>query len=271
MRHAYLTLDWPKSQFSILAGQSWDIISPLNPNTLNYPVLWDAGNIGYRRPQIRFTKSVRLDEKASMKFEGGFFRTIGRTDPTGSESGEDAGYPTTQGRVSVTFPFLGPKPTTVGVSGHIGQEEYDLDATGRNVKFESWSLNLDVTLPVSNKLTVLGEGFCGRDLDQYFGGIGQGVNTTTRREIDSKGGWIAASLGPWSQWSYNVGAGIDRPDPDDLASGGRRQNSSIFGNVFYSFNKNVQFGVELSQWSTLYKGSADADDTRVQTSFICKF
>jgi hypothetical protein len=271
MRHAYLTLDWPKSRFSILAGQTWDIVSPLNPNTLNYSVMWDAGNIGYRRPQIRFTQILPLSEKASLKFEGGFARTIGRSDPTSSESGEDAGFPTLQGRVSATFPSFGPKPMTLGVSGHAGQEEYDLDATGRHVWFHSWSGNLDVTLPVCKGLTFLGEGFYGRDLDQYFGGIGQGVNTTTRREIDARGGWIAASLGPWSEWSFNVGAGLDKADSDNVPSGGRTQNSSIFGNVYYSFNKNVQFGLELSQWNTHYKGSSDAADSRVQTSLMCKF
>ncbi len=137
MRHAYMVLDWPVSQFSILAGQTSDIISPLVPNTLNYTVLWDAGNVGYRRPQIRFTKGIPLGEKASLKLEGGFARTIGRTDLTGSETGEDAGFPTGQARVSMTFPFFGPKPTTIGVSGHWGREEYDLDNTGRNLDFEN--------------------------------------------------------------------------------------------------------------------------------------
>jgi hypothetical protein len=271
MRHAYVTLEWPKSKFSILAGQTSDIISPLTPNTLNYTVLWDAGNIGYRRPQIRLTQTVPIGEKASVKFEGGPVRTIGRVDPTNSESGEDAGFPTAQGRVSATFPFFGPKPTTVGVSGHTGQEQYDLDATGRHVNFDTWSINLDVTQPVCPWLTLLGEGFYGRNLDQYFGGIGQGVNTTTLKEIDANGGWIAASLGPWSKWSFNVGAGLDNAGPDNVPNGGRTHNSSVFGNVFYAWNKNAQFGVELSQWNTQYKGSGDADDLRAQTSFLYKF
>ncbi len=271
MRHAYLTLEWPQAQFSILAGQTSDIISPLVPNTLNYTVLWDAGNIGYRRPQIRATQNIPMGEKAGVKLEAGVARTLGRTDPTGSESGEDAGFPTVQSRVSASFPFLSSKPTTVGISGHYGQEEFDLNAAGRHVSFESWSVNVDVTQPVCSWLTVLGEWFYGRDLDQYFGGIGQGVNTTSLGEIDATGGWIAASLGPWSKWSFNVGAGIDSADADELPPGGRTQNSSLFGNVYYSWNKNAQFGVELSRWNTLYKGRGDADDLRAQTSFLYKF
>ena len=271
MRLAYLTLDWPESQFSILAGQAADIISPLVPNTLNYTVLWDAGNIGYRRPQIRFTKSFALGEQASLKLEGGPVRTIGRTDPTSSESGQDAGFPTAQGRVSLTFPFFGPKPTTVGLSGHIGSEEYDLNTTGSHKNFRTWSGNLDVTQPICDGLTIQGELFTGEDLDTYFGGIGQGVNTTTLKEIASKGGWVAASLGPWSQWSFNVGTGVDNVNADDVSTGSRVYNSSVFGNVICAASKHVQVGLEVSQWNTRYKGSGNADDTRAQASFIYKF
>lgn len=271
MRHAYMVLDWPASQFSILAGQTSDIISPLVPNTLNYTVLWDAGNIGYRRPQIRFTKGISLGEKVSLKLEGGVARTIGRTDATGSETGEDAGTPTGQARASVTFPFFGPKPTTIGVSGHIGKEEYDTDNTGKHVDLDSQSINLDVTQPVCPGLTVLGELFTGKNLDQYFGGIGQGVNTATLEEICDKGGWVAVNLGPWSNWSFSLGTGFDAVDRDDVADGARTRNSSVFGNVLYAFNKNAQVGFELSRWETDYRGQGDADDLRGQLSFIYKF
>lgn len=148
LRHAFMTLDRPEDHFSILAGQTSDVFSPLVPTTLNYTVLWNAGNIGYRRPQIRATKTMQYDKTATLQFQGAIARTIGQTDPTGSESGEDAGFPTLQGRISLTTPLGGPKPTTIGVSGHWGQEEYDLDATGRNEDFDSWPINLDITHPI---------------------------------------------------------------------------------------------------------------------------
>ena len=54
MRHAYGQVtgtDW-----SLLFGQTSDLISPLFPNTLNYTVGWFGGNMGYRHPQLRVTK-----------------------------------------------------------------------------------------------------------------------------------------------------------------------------------------------------------------------
>ncbi|MBP7050630.1 MAG: hypothetical protein KBE65_06420 [Phycisphaerae bacterium] len=271
MRHAYLTLLWPKSDFSLLAGQTWDVVSPLSPNTLNYSVMWDAGNTGYRRPQFRLTKSLALNEKTSLKFEAAVARTIGRTDAANSETGEDAGLPTAQGRVSVAFPLLGPKPTVIGLGGHSGREEYDLDATGRNTDFDTWMVCLDATIPVCKKLTLLGELFSGENLNAYYGGINQGVNTGSLKEIRSKGGWIAASLGPWSQWAFNLGAGVDDVNADDVAAGARTLNSSIFANVLYSWTRNAQAGFELSRWNTHYSGDGDADDIRAQLSFIYSF
>jgi hypothetical protein len=269
-RHLYLTLDWPQDSFSILAGQTSDVISPLVPTTLNYTVLWFGGNIGYRRPQIRATKVFKKDG-AKLTLQGAVARTIGRTDGIGSESGEDAGFPGVQGRVAVTLPFVGDRATTLGVSGHWGREEYDLDAAGTNVEFDSWSINLDLAQPLGDKCTVKGEYFTGENLNTYFGGIGQGVNTVSQDEIRAKGGWIAASFGPWDNWSFNVGGGVDDVDDDDVADGARTRNAAVFGNVLCVVNKSTKVGFELSHWETDYKNDDDADALRGQLSFIYKF
>jgi hypothetical protein len=271
MRHGYLVLDWPEEQFSILAGQTSDVISPLVPSTLNYTVLWDCGNIGYRRPQIRLTKTMPLGD-CSFKAEAAIARAIGRTTPTNSESGEDSGFPNVQARTSFTFPFGGYKPTTVGFSGHWGQEEYDI--TGKHRTLETWSVNADFTQPVSKDLTVKGEFYHGVNMNTFLGGIGQGVNvsdTSNPFEIAAQGGWVAASLGPWDSWNFNLGAGIDTARRNDLANGSRTRNMCYFANAIYSINKNTQIGFELSQWETNYKGPGDAESLRGQMSIIYKF
>ena len=275
MRHAYMKIDWPEDRFSIIAGQTWDVISPLNPSTLNYSVQWWAGNIGYRRPQIRLTKSFALTSDIDLTLQGAIARTVGISNSfdTPGDSGEDAGFPGVQGRASLKFPLLGYKPTVLGVSGHWAKEELD-DASPRKERhFDSWSLNLDLVQPINKWITVKGELFTGENLSAYLGGIGQGINTTTHKEIGSTGGWIAASLGPWDKWRFNVGVSADDVDNSDVAGNStlREYNSSIFGNAIYSINKNTQVGFELSQWRTKYAGSGDADSIRAQTSFIYKF
>ena len=289
MRHAWMKLEWPAERFEILAGQTWDVVSPLNPYTLNDTVLWWTGNIGYRRPQLRLTKSYALSNDVDLKLEGAATRTIGRTDSSSIDSGSSEGYPGVQGRGSLTFPFFGPKPTTVGVSGHWAREEYDTSVVAPihpQRKFESWSANLDLTQPICKWLTLKGEMFTGLNLDAYLGGIGQGVRnlglgTTASpnnydKEIASSGGWAAFELGPWDKWRFNVGAGMDSPSGDDLAGSGsgldiRTQNRAVFGNMIYSITKNAEVGLELSHWQTEYKGSGDAEAVRLQTAFMYKF
>ncbi len=278
MRHAYMKLDWPKERFNIIAGQTWDTISPLNPGTLNYSVAWWAGNIGYRRPQIRLTKSYALSSDVDLKLEGALARNIGtNSGPKGNasfytaESGQSSGQPMYQGRVSLAFPVVSYKPTTVGLSGHWGKEKFDTVPSGQQDKFDTWSINLDVTQPVNEWLSVKGELFKGKNLNQFLGGIGQGINMTTHDEISTKGGWIAASINPSNKWRYNTGFSMEDVDRDDLSDGGKSLNSSIFGNAIYSINKNTEVGLEISRWRTDYKNSADGDDLRVQSSFIYKF
>lgn len=282
MRHVYLKIDWPEDQFNIIAGQTSDVISPLNPSTLNYSVLWWTGNIGYRRPQIRLTKTFSLTSDVDLKLEGAIARTIGDDElvtTADAKSGEDAGFPSLQGRVSLKFPWLGYKPTTVGFSGHWGKEEYDNTATtATSEEFETWSVNFDLTQPINKWLTIKGEFFNGENLDAYLGGIGQGVRSTTSADITtyheairSKGGWLAASLGPWQKWRFNLGAGLDDVDNGNVNVADRTQNSSVFANAIYSINKNTEIGFEISQWHTERKGQSDADNLRAQTSFIYKF
>lgn len=275
MRHAYAKVDWTEPGVTLLAGQTWDVISPLNPSVLNYSVQWWAGNIGYRRPQIRLTKTQDLGGGTELKLKAALARTIGRTsgfDP--GDSGEDSGLPSLQGRASLTFPFLAGRKATIGASGHYAREEYDTDAYGHNQDVDSWSANLDFDLPICSWMQIKGETFTGQDLDAYLGGIGQGteLHGTRVAALRSMGGWVAASLGPWDRWTFNVGYGGESiPRGDVSAATMRTCNSAIFGNAFFKINDCTSIGVEVSRWQTQYKGQDSGDSLRVQTSLIFSF
>jgi len=279
MRHAYMNLEWPKKKLSVLAGQTWDVIAPLNPGTLNYTVLWWGGNIGFRRPQIRVTKGCSLNDSTELTLQGALLRTMGTAaspfDP--GDAGEDAGFPSVQGRAAVTLPFLGGRKSTFGVSGHFGQEEYDTTAAGDNHNIYSWSGNIDAKVPVNDWLTLKAEAFTGQNLAAYAGGIGQGVNVSgpggfaDTSEIKSSGGWFAASMKPCDKWLFNVGASGELITGGVTLDGTRTSNTCVFGNVIYEFNKHASVGFELSNWHTEYRGNSDGNDIRAQTSFIYKF
>jgi hypothetical protein len=271
MRHAYLTAFWPDLQLQLLAGQTFDTISPLWTPTLNYTVGWWQGDIGYRRPQLRLTETLKPADKVEVKLEAAAARTMsGRLTGTASygDTGQESGIPTFQGRASVSFPLLTDKPTVFGVSGHFGQERFN---GGKRI--DSFSINADLTLPITKWLALQAEAFFGQDLDTYNGGIAQGVNTTTMKAIHSQGGWFAFALTPSPKWLFNVGAAIDDPRDGDLpvAATSRTYNSVAFGNATYFFTPNFSLGVELSYLHTGYKTMKDGEDFREQLSVIYKF
>lgn len=251
LRHSFMKIYFPNTDFSILAGQASDIISPLVPSTVNYVVGWWAGNIGYRRPQLCITKGLRVSEKSSLLVELAAARSIG---------GEEAGLPSLQGRSSISFPLFSKYKTIIGLSGHSGKEENDS---------RTWSANVDVVFPISNKLILKGEYWQGENLDSYLGGIGQGLNDGL--EITGWGGWVSLSAGPFTDWYFNFGKSIDDPDDEQLAPGMRTYNSATFGNVFYNLNHAVKIGAEIYSWDTKYKEAEDQNSYRLQFTMIYKF
>jgi hypothetical protein len=291
VRHAFLKAEQPDWNFSLLAGQTADIISPLVAPTVNYTVAWWQGNIGYRRPQIRLTQAVKLAKDVELKLEAGATRTItdrrlGFTGALDPDSGADAACPTVQGRASLSFPSFNNKPATLGVSGHWGREEQHTftnlvtgtttnSALSGSTDFDNWSGNVDLRVPITDWLLFQAEGYIGANVSAYLGGIGQGFDTTRQDTIAAMGGWAAATLGPWGKWQFNLGAGIDTIDPDDVTANAkappRLSNLVGFGNASYSLTANLQLALELSYLRTTYKKSAAGDDWREQLAVIYKF
>ena len=271
LRHLYLNVDFP--WFSMLVGQTSDIISQQNPTTLNYTVLWNTGNIGYRHPQLRFTKKIEVNE-AVLGVEAGIRRSIGEDiDGQGTDDGEDSGVPTFAGRLSLTMPLFGKKKMIVAFSGHYGKEEVDW-GTDKESKdtFESWSMNGEVVLPLWEWGRLKGEGFRGKNLDESFGGIGQGVNIDSKEEIDTYGGWGELSIYPLDQLELNTGFGIEDPGDSDLNRGNRSRNSAFYSNIILRrIYERLDIGFEFSSWKTKYKLQGLGTNHRYQMSLIFPF
>jgi len=275
MRHAYLQLDWPEERFSVLAGQTWDVISPLYPGTLNFTINWDAGNIGYRHPQVRLTKDVWLngEQSVNLTLQGAISRTVADRDLAfNDDTGADAGQPTVQGRAALTFPLVDGRPATLGAWGHWGREEYDIDAYDHSEMWDSWSGGMDVAVPIADWLTVKAEIWTGQALDTYFGTIGQSIDAGTLQPLEACGGWLAAAFTPADKWTFHLGAGVDALDADNADSPDTRtENRMVFGNVMYALNEQTTVGLELSHWATEYEQRGTGEALRLQSSLIYKF
>ncbi|WP_041463889.1 hypothetical protein [Pelodictyon luteolum] len=270
LRHGYLKAYWPKSDLSIIAGQTWDLNSSLIPFVDDAGLMWDAGNIGGRHPQVRFTKGFKAGDKERVEVAVAAARTIGELYPT-TDTGKDADIPTFQGRVAWTGPVLvADKPATIAASGHYGQEQWDLDASNTHITADTWSACLELSMPLSQKLLFAGECFTGSNLENYWGGIGQSLGSTGN-ETRAQGGWAALRYSLSPSTAVALGAGVDDPENSDLTAGSRSFNRTIFANVIESITPNFILGLQLSQWKTGYIGSSDSDVWRTQTSLTYTF
>ena len=249
LRHGFVNVDWTEHDFSLLVGQTSDVISPLVPSTVNYPVAWWVGDIGYRRAQVRATKGFNVNEDVRLVAQAAAVRSIG---------GEDAGRPGYQGRVAATFPGIGSRKTTLGVGVADAPEAGNTDAS---------AVAVDLVLPIADGTTLKTEFYSGDNVDAFLGGIGQGVNAAGD-EIGSSGWWAAVTHTLNSKNKLNVGFSQDSPDSGDLDAGARETNSRVWANVFHNLNSSTVVGLEVAHSETDYKGGDSSDGLRVQGTVI---
>ena len=276
LRHAYFTVS--AGRWKMLAGQSWDLISPLNPSTLNYPVLWGAGNIQYRRPQVSLFYNVAQTDKTTAELAAGVFRTIGSDlTPTfslatgetadGEDDGTDAAIPSVQGRLDVSHKLASGAKIRVGTSGLWGQLKSET-TLGNSEKYESWAACGHLMVTFSNGAGFSGEVFTGSNLGSYFGSV---LNTNRIDGLASTGGWASAWVKPSKKVKLTTGYSMEDPDDADLSSGNRAHNQAIFGNIKYDLIPQVTIGLEVTQWETKYLDAETAKSLRFETSFIMNF
>lgn len=273
VRHAYVEAVWP-SGWSILAGQASDVISPLNPGTLNYTVAWWAGNIGYRRPQLRVTRRGKTEGGAEIRVEGAASRTIGDefTAVEPGDSGADSGLPSFQGLAGVTVPVSG-RTLGMGVYGHWGDENVHRELGGDPPELRSRSVGAYLTVPLGSTLTFSGEAWTGSNMDDYLGGIGHGIQVrgTTANVVGARGGWAELALKTAHGTQLNLGYSLDDADAADLARGGRERNAALWGTAVHDAGGGLRYGIEVSRWETRYVGMATGRSWRVQSSVIYSF
>lgn len=275
MRHAWLKLAWDR--VSLLAGQTNDVISPIFPVVNSDLVMWGAGNLGDRRPQLRFEYAPPAGEtgmiaQASIGLTGADdnadLDTAG-TFGAGYRDGETSGEPTIQARLASRFE-LGKGKAEIGVWAHHATEDPDTSFAGES-RFDSNAYGVDVTLPVySDVIGFKAEWWTGENVDDVRGGIFQGINRTTGDEIEAHGGFAELSYKVSDNLSAYVGFANDNPDNEDVGAQGRAENVIKYAALRWNY-KPVAFGLEYLDWTTKYVGLDDGDDNRfvgfIQYSF----
>ncbi len=281
MRHAYLKLMWDNVSF--LAGQTSDLISPLFPIINLDMVMWGAGNLGDRRPQIRTDVWAGVgDGTLTWSIEAGLTgavdgQVINATD--GKLNGQIAGLPTLQTRLGYKTPFIWEKQNLeIGVWAHYAWEDVDARINGQN-RFESWAAGVDLSIPLYEScLWLKMEAWMGANLSDVRGGIFQDINANGQ-EIRSRGGFIELGIKPMAWLQFFIGYSTDDPARRDLTpvgvgggnSTGRNSNRIYYFATHMTFDA-FKIGVEYHHWTTEYIGGLDdGTDNRVVLFFMYTF
>ena len=255
IRHAYLKSTW--KDLSILAGQTWDVFSPLFPMVNNDTLMWNAGNVGDRRPQIR----AAYEPKAG-KGQVSFASAIGLTgavdaldlDNNGYLDGIQSARPDVQSRLGYSrLLWVANQPFSLGGSvfyGWLGVAR----RTGGHTLLPAQGYNADLTLPLARLASLRGEGWWGRNMSDFRGGGGQGVIQTNGRAVRGRGGWAELKLQVLHGWAVTPGFTTDNPVRVDLVQGGRTRNRALYVGNRFSAGGKVEFGIDYFRWRTDYIG-----------------
>ncbi|MCS6861475.1 MAG: hypothetical protein NZT92_14280 [Abditibacteriales bacterium] len=270
IRQAYVRLQ--KGDFFLLLGQTWDLISPLCPCPNWDSMMWNAGNTGDRRPQLRFGYEPKRG-RGQWSFGGmvGASSVVDGQDLDGDgfRDGEGAATPTLQARVGYTAPSrVKGQNWSAGVWGHLAHQEVNRFLVGGKSNFSSHLLGVDFTVPLSQRLKVIGEVWTGKNLCDVRGGIGQGIDVPTGREVSAKGGWIEGQYRLNSRHTFILGATLDQPDGGDLTpASARTRNATYYLGNRYNLSRGLTLGLDWIHWQTQFKALPKGTNNRV-TFFI---
>ena len=257
IRHAYMTL--ARGASTILLGQYWDLIAPGNPTVNDDTMMWNAGNLGDRRVQMRYTyepKASRFNIAAALGLTGAVDQQD--LDANGVRDGEDSSLPNIQARAQ----FKNSK-TTFGIWGHHAWERTTKAVANRH-RFIGYSLGFDALQQITSKLTASGEFWVGQNLSDFRGGIAQGVNAVTGAEVRSHGGWMELGYQVSPKYKFAMGYSEDSPEKNDISVGGRLSNNALYLHNRYKLTNNVDLGASYYYWTTRYNGQASGIDHRFQ-------
>ena len=261
LRVGYLQLE--HNDWKIVAGQDKMILAPLDPVSLSHvaiPLGGTAGNLWAWLPQVRVDWNHKMGNTGLLVQAGildplfgdpkltGDTITAGSAIDTGSSGfGSRSTQPFYQARVAVS-PQFGGRTSTIGVSGHFGQEKVGV---GHNL--QSWAFAIDMNARLERHVILKGEGFVGSNLIPFEGGIAQGaaVQGGKIQRIGAAGGWLELTVfpKPGGNGVLYFGAGTDDPKNSNLLPGSTRtKNSFVWASYFRRLTESVTLAVEWSNW-----------------------
>ncbi|UCH92687.1 MAG: hypothetical protein JSV88_20655 [Candidatus Aminicenantes bacterium] len=253
-RHANFTLTNGGSTF--LFGQFWDLFAPLGPTTLmTNGYLWQVGNVGFRRAQMRYTYS-------SDKFSFG----ASINDPT-SAGARATKMPIVESRLGVTLV----PGKTIGVSAAYGKERNGAGTPLQtDVTIMGVCLDWNLSFPT---ITLKGEFATGENLRNFLSRAHVWEDTINGQFDGKKVNSFWGQIVYGKKCTLWVGYAFEKfTDTSQLSALDLKDTYCMFAGIKCVLCDGVSFGLEYAHFiSKYYMGPPDDKTNQFIGSFIYSF
>ena len=250
IRHAFLRVE--RGASGLIAGQTWQVVSQLNPDTVNFANLLGLGNLYERTPQVRFWRDLVSADRGYLRLDvGGLVQHQDLGQVVGGAGIRIPGNLNYQLRLSgeVASPWNSERKVLLGVSGGVTRIAV-ADASERRGRIPHSVFAGELLIPFRH-FALSGKSWAGKGIG--FGtGAGQFAVVTAPgafAAVPAHGGW--AQVQTWfhlarRDFTLNGFYGLDNP-ADVVASVALpiRKNSTVGGNLFVKLTEAFMFAPEV--------------------------
>ncbi|MFH1829429.1 MAG: hypothetical protein ABH871_01465 [Pseudomonadota bacterium] len=242
IRRAYAGIG--QKRWHVLFGHEWDLFSPLNTDTFNVGSnMWRQGNLGFRRPQIRFTYNHPIGDENG--FEGALSANLSGNSMAFNDAGNTTCVPMGQARVGFWHNMQAGKFWAY-VSAVFGRHQ---NAVAGNADITNWGIAASFLVPAHKLFKASAEIHYGQSLDSLF----SNSSDTTRQRFIAGWGQIKSL---WLNWfETNVGYGYEGLKNSQVAAGWVKSNQMAFVNLKFKPIEALAIGPEYNFMRTNYQGS----------------
>ncbi len=245
IRRGVLSFDW--SRRSVTFGQDKPLIAPLEPTSfarVGVPALGGAGNLWLWLPQVRYEERVPFSAKTQVKLQAAVLETneayVAPYLPANAPM--ESARPAIQGRVEIQHNWNEDSRVAFGIGGHSSTTH----VLGASVP--SRVVSADFFYKPLQKLAISGTLLRGENFAN-LGGEPPGVTVHRNGEvipIHGSAGWMQVALPVTSRLTFDVYAGRQVNNAQDLNEYEFVRTLTYAGNILYRLSPNVIIGLEGS-------------------------
>ena len=246
VRRGVVSFDWANR--SVIVGQDKSLIAPLQPTSFAWvgiPPLSGAGNLWLWRPQVRYEERIPISATTKVTLQGGVFETDEYyTAPyLPATTYIQPARPAFQARVQLERQWSDDTRFAVGIGAHLS----DTHLLGRSVP--SRVISLDAVYKPIRQLEISGTLFYGENFAN-LGGEPPGVTVEDNGAVipvHGGAGWVQLALPLTRRLTFDVYAGRQANDSNDLNTYEMFRTLNYAANVLYRISPNVLLGFEGSR------------------------